>query len=229
MANLWRFQNYSKLIPSAAPWPVVGTTLVVGMLRFLPAVLLGLASSLRAPAAHRAALTAVRVASSAEHSDPILGIPRLEAALVEALDGDEAAVAALSEELSCLRLSAEMGVLSANAAFYEAFSEASPERMRALWSDSDAATCAHPGHPLLLGAADVAASWRAIFSGGGTPKLSCGRQRVVLRGNVAWVTCTERAGDGDDAAPSLEALNIFEREQGRWILVHHGASPVFVQ
>lgn len=160
--------------------------------------------------------------------DPILAIPDLEARLVTALDEAPDEVNALSEELSGLRLSAEMGVLSANQRFYDAFSERSLDKMRAVWSDGEDATCAHPGHPLLLGAADVLRSWRALFEGGASPVLRCARQRVVLRGAVAWVTCQERAGD-DDAAASLEAVNVFERQGGRWVLVHHAAGPVFVR
>jgi len=166
---------------------------------------------------------------SAADGDPILAIPDLEARLVTALDEAPDDVTALSEELSGLRLSAEMSVLSANQKFYEAFSERSLDKMRALWSDGEDATCAHPGHPLLLGAAAVLESWRALFEGGASPALRCARQRVVLRGAVAWVTCQERAGGDDDGAASLEAVNVFERQGGRWVLVHHAAGPVFVR
>ena len=34
-----------------------------------------------------------------------------------------------------------------------------------------------------------------------------------------------QAGDEPSA---LEALNVFERRDGRWLMIHHGAGPVFV-
>ena len=118
--------------------------------------------------------------------------------------------------------------------------------MKAVWSDSDDVTCVHPGHPLLSGADRVLNSWRALFaSAGGMPKLEAQRQRVVLRGSAAWVTCNE-APEGEPSA--LEAINVFERRDGRWCvsasersprhrdatsthryMVHHQAGPVFVQ
>ena len=48
----------------------------------------------------------------------------------------------------------------------------------------------------------------------------------VLRGSAAWVTCNE-APEGAQSA--LEAINVFERRDGRWYMVHHQAGPVFVQ
>ena len=48
----------------------------------------------------------------------------------------------------------------------------------------------------------------------------------VLRGSAAWVTCNE-APEGEPSA--LEAINVFERRDGRWYMVHHQAGPVFVQ
>mmetsp|Transcript_22640 Transcript_22640/g.67791 ORF Transcript_22640/g.67791 Transcript_22640/m.67791 type:complete len:143 (+) Transcript_22640:624-1052(+) len=99
------------------------------------------------------------------------------------------------------------------------------QKMKAVWTDSDDATCIHPGHPLISGSSRVLNSWRALFMSGGMPQLRATRQKVVLRGEVAWVTCNEQAGDEPSA---LEALNVFERRDGRWLMIHHGAGPVFV-
>ena len=68
--------------------------------------------------------------------------------------------------------------------------------MKSLWTDSDDATCVHPGHPVIVGAGPVLNSGRALFLSGGMPPLKATRQKVVLRGEVAWVTCNESAGDG---------------------------------
>ena len=162
---------------------------------------------------------------SAEQTDPVLEVERLENAIAASTEPDEQKE--LAEKLGMSRMSAEMSVLSANAAFYDAFQSCDVAKMKAVWSDSDDVTCVHPGHPLLSGADRVLNSWRALFSSaGGMPKLEAQRQRVVLRGSAAWVTCNE-APEGEPSA--LEAINVFERRDGRWYMVHHQAGPVFVQ
>ena len=162
---------------------------------------------------------------SAEQTDPVLEVERLENAIAASTEPDEQKE--LAEKLGMSRMSAEMSVLSANAAFYDAFQSCDVAKMKAVWSDSDDVTCVHPGHPLLSGADRVLNSWRALFaSAGGMPKLEAQRQRVVLRGSAAWVTCNE-APEGEPSA--LEAINVFERRDGRWYMVHHQAGPVFVQ
>ena len=181
---------------------------------------------------------------SSEQTDPVLEVERLENAIAASTEPDEQKQ--LAEKLGMSRMSAEMSVLSANAAFYDAFQSCDVAKMKAVWSDSDDVTCVHPGHPLLSGADRVLNSWRALFaSAGGMPKLEAQRQRVVLRGSAAWVTCNE-APEGEPSA--LEAINVFERRDGRWCvsaseasprprrdvrthryMVHHQAGPVFVQ
>ena len=117
---------------------------------------------------------------SAEQTDPVLEVERLENAIAASTEPDEQK--ALAEKLGMSRMSAEMSVLSANAAFYDAFQSCDVAKMKAVWSDSDDVTCVHPGHPLLSGADRVLNSWRALFaSAGGMPKLEAQRQRVVLR------------------------------------------------
>ena len=163
--------------------------------------------------------------AAAPQTDPVLEVERLENAIAASTEPDEQKE--LAEKLGMSRMSAEMSVLSANAAFYDAFQSCDVAKMKAVWSDSDDVTCVHPGHPLLSGADRVLNSWRALFaSAGGMPKLEAQRQRVVLRGAAAWVTCNE-APEGEPSA--LEAINVFERRDGRWYMVHHQAGPVFVQ
>ena len=119
-------------------------------------------------------------AAPAQQTDPVLEVERLENAIAASTEPDEQK--ALAEKLGMSRMSAEMSVLSANAAFYDAFQSCDVAKMKAVWSDSDDVTCVHPGHPLISGADLVLNSWRALFSSaGGMPKLEAQRQRVVLR------------------------------------------------
>ena len=158
---------------------------------------------------------------SSEQTDPVLEVERLENAIAASTQPEEQKE--LAEKLGMSRMSAEMSVLSANAAFYDAFQSCDVAKMKAVWSDSDDVTCVHPGHPLISGADLVLNSWRALFSSaGGMPKLEAQRQRVVLRGSAAWVTCNE-APEGEPSA--LEAINVFERRDGRWCVSASEASP----
>ena len=117
---------------------------------------------------------------SSEQTDPVLEVERLENAIAASTQPEEQKE--LAEKLGMSRMSAEMSVLSANAAFYDAFQSCDVAKMKAVWSDSDDVTCVHPGHPLISGADLVLNSWRALFSSaGGMPKLEAQRQRVVLR------------------------------------------------
>jgi hypothetical protein len=119
-------------------------------------------------------------AAPAQQTDPVLEVERLENAIAESTEPNEQKE--LAEKLGMSRMSAEMSVLSANAAFYDAFQSCDVAKMKAVWSDSDDVTCVHPGHPLISGADLVLNSWRALFSSaGGMPKLEAQRQRVVLR------------------------------------------------
>ncbi|MFQ5572509.1 MAG: nuclear transport factor 2 family protein [Rhodothermales bacterium] len=46
---------------------------------------------------------------------------------------------------------------------------------------------------------------------------------------MAWVTCTENILSqmrGDISVTSVLATNLFERTEGRWLMVHHHASHV---
>ncbi|CAH0378026.1 unnamed protein product [Pelagomonas calceolata] len=116
---------------------------------------------------------------SSEQTDPVLEVERLENAIAASTEPNEQKE--LAEKLGMSRMSAEMSVLSANAAFYDAFQSCDVAKMKAVWSDSDDVTCVHPGHPLISGADLVLNSWRALFSSaGGMPKLEAQRQRVVL-------------------------------------------------
>lgn len=118
-------------------------------------------------------------------------------------------------------------VRSANQAFYRAFESLDLRRMEAAWSQDGAITCVHPGWPLASGWAEVRETWRAIFSNTVDIRFDIDEAVVDVRGDLAWVVCTERlrsrsAGGSDDAA--VLATNVFRREQGSWKVAHHHAS-----
>lgn len=116
-------------------------------------------------------------------------------------------------------------VSSANEAFYVAFEERDFEAMSRTWEHSDRVTCVHPGWSQLNGWDEIAESWEAIFSGPQRLQFIVTDVRVEVRGDVAWVTCSENLIDSG-AAHTVAATNVFVHDGTAWKLVHHHGSPV---
>ena len=120
-------------------------------------------------------------------------------------------------------------VLAANAAFYRAFESLDLARMETVWLSAAHVTCVHPGWQLIRGWGPVMESWRRIFESTLEMRFTLGDAHAETRGGVAWVVVTEgiesRHRDGRIEA-HVEATNVFERHEGRWLLVHHHGSPV---
>ena len=49
---------------------------------------------------------------------------------------------------------------------------------------------------------------------------------VRVCGNVAWVACTENLLADDGFGGTVAALNVFEQQDDRWVIVAHHGSPV---
>ena len=113
----------------------------------------------------------------------------------------------------------------ANARFYEAFARQDLVAMDGLWARDSSVACIHPGWPALQTRPDVMSSWRAILGerpSEGSPEVSCAEPRATVRGDMGFVVCDELVGPH-----KLLATNIFVREDGQWMLVHHHAAPVY--
>jgi ketosteroid isomerase-like protein len=112
-------------------------------------------------------------------------------------------------------------VLAANRAFYDAFARRDVEGIEALWSESPAVACIHPGWDALRGREEVMASWRAILDNPSAPEIICTDATAHVFGDLAFVICSESV-----EGAALIATNTFAREGGDWKLVHHHAGPV---
>ena len=125
----------------------------------------------------------------------------------------------------------DAAVLAANAAFYRAFEASDLDAMSDLWEHSDRVACVHPGWASLHGWGEVSASWAALFGGGQRLQFILTDERVVVVGDVAWVSVDENllAGDLSGAAGStgtVAAVNLFVRSGGVWRMVAHHGAPV---
>jgi ketosteroid isomerase-like protein len=122
----------------------------------------------------------------------------------------------------------DAALLEANRAFYSALESRDPSEMEAQWSHADDVTCTHPGWHRLDGWEDVSRSWEAIFANSRAWKVHPEEEHAILSGEMGVVLCIEIlqpvGGHGDPAR--MQATNVFRREEGRWRIVHHHASPM---
>jgi len=113
------------------------------------------------------------------------------------------------------------------AQFYEALQQADLDKLMAVWSDDDEIACVHPGGPRLVGAAEIRASFEAIFANGAIPlqpqrvrrllSLGCAVHHVVER-----VTLADAKGE---RSAWVLATNVYLKTAQGWRLVAHHASP----
>lgn len=113
--------------------------------------------------------------------------------------------------------------IAANAEFYDAFNRHDVGAMDVLWARQHPVACIHPGWNLLRSRDEIMASWEAILTNPGQPRIVAGGAEAIVAGGSAIVICREFVG----GAPLL-ATNVFVREDGRWRIVHHHSGPVAV-
>ena len=120
-------------------------------------------------------------------------------------------------------------VTRANEAFYEAFESLDIANMDQVWAKQEYVTCIHPGWTLRLGWPAVRDSWVLIFNNTFSMAFDLTEIQIQVAGDLAWVICTEnitsRQGDVTQESRVL-ATNLFERLDGRWLMIHHHGSPV---
>lgn len=120
-------------------------------------------------------------------------------------------------------------VLEANEGFYKAFESLDIRQMEEVWAKGNHVSCIHPGWNLLRGWASVKASWEAIFKNTEAIWFTLSDIKVELKGPLAWVILTENIvseAEGNLSATSVLTTNIFEKVDGRWLIVHHHASHI---
>lgn len=111
-------------------------------------------------------------------------------------------------------------LLFANDAFYIAFSSRDADAMDGIWARQTPVSCIHPGWQALTSRDDVMESWHAILGNPSAPSIACRGAQAVVRGEVGLVICYEMIGGA-----VLAASNVFIREGGTWLLMHHHAGP----
>ena len=82
-------------------------------------------------------------------------------------------------------------VREANERFYRAFESLDLAEMDQVWAHGDDVACVHPGWNRLHGWEEVRRSWAAIFQSTSEMRFTITDVRVEVRGDLAWVHCTE--------------------------------------
>ena len=123
----------------------------------------------------------------------------------------------------------DLSIEEANAAFYRAIESQDLERMTEVWAHESWVKCVHPGWEIISGWRRVRESWSRIFEDGQHMRISPSAVSVNTEGDFAWVTCLENITVFEETSfDSVQAIatNLFIRRQGRWLMVHHHASPI---
>lgn len=116
-----------------------------------------------------------------------------------------------------------------NGKFYEAFESLSIEKMEGVWSHSDNAICVHPGWDLFTGWLAIRESWVRIFENTESMKFVITNTKIRIINDIAMVVCLENIEnviDGENIKFGVLATNIFERQNGKWSMIHHHGSMI---
>jgi ketosteroid isomerase-like protein len=122
-------------------------------------------------------------------------------------------------------------VRKANTEFYRAFESLSIEMMDSLWKHDEDVICIHPGWDLFTGWLAIRESWTTIFLNTEMIRFFITNTEVRIFDNsrIAVVVCQENIEssiNGQLNRIGVIATNIFERNENRWLLIHHHGSSI---
>jgi len=120
-------------------------------------------------------------------------------------------------------------VTKANQGFYQAFESLDIRHMDTIWAKEEYVTCIHPGWSIRSGWPDVRDSWVRIFNNTFSMEFRLSDIMIQVAGDVAWALCMENIKNKQDAETQesqVLATKLYERLDGRWLMVHHHGSHV---
>jgi len=120
-------------------------------------------------------------------------------------------------------------VEAANRTFYRALEICNIEAMDEVWLHDENAKCVHPGWEMIKGWKKIRESWSIIFRNTHGMQVQIEDVSTNIGDEVAWVTCVENVTTFFErglASTPVQATNIFLKRDGKWLMVHHHASPI---
>jgi ketosteroid isomerase-like protein len=123
------------------------------------------------------------------------------------------------------------GVKAANDAFYAALSGRDIAAMRKVWSnDADIQEIGPRSKTAGVGWGAVGKGFENLIAAFPEREISMKDPRIKIVGDVAWVSGIEQAQRKNKAGEASNGTNfgtnIFQKQNGRWLLVYHHASAV---
>ena len=121
-------------------------------------------------------------------------------------------------------------VKAANQAFYSAFSARDVAAMQKVWSsNADIQNIGPTNKSVTVGWDKMGKGFEGLFDT--FPELNASMEpQIKIVGVVAWATGIEQVQRKDKAGVSSSArnlvTNIFQNQDGHWLMVHHHASPI---
>ena len=121
-----------------------------------------------------------------------------------------------------------------NHAFTAAISARDIRALDKIWADKPYATFIGPlSTTVVVGWDGVRKAWEMRFGQFDRVTLSSIESHVHINGNVAWAVGVENVQllrkNGDALSFDTFVTNVFEKQDGRWLIVSHQATPIFRQ
>lgn len=113
----------------------------------------------------------------------------------------------------------------AEAAFYEAFSKADLDQMKAVWLDSPGVICTHPMAERIVGYRLVIGSFLGLFQGQGELAARITQVESLLTADLCVHTGVEVLHQ-DASEFRMQVTNVYRATNDGWRMVLHHASPV---
>jgi len=120
-------------------------------------------------------------------------------------------------------------VLTANQAFYIAFSDRDISSMSSLWWQGSTSLCVHPGGRVIVGWEEIRASWESIFNNTNSLEIDQEVIKVEVDQSLAYVVVREivlQSSLGRKLKAESTATNIFQKMAQKWYMVSHHGSPI---
>jgi ketosteroid isomerase-like protein len=123
-------------------------------------------------------------------------------------------------------------VSTASQVFIAAIAARDISAMDKVWAHVPYATFMGPlSTTIVVGWDGVRKAWEMRFCQFDRVTISSAESHVHTNGKVAWAVGIEKVQllrkDGEVLSVETFATNIFEKQEGRWLLVSHQATPIF--
>ena len=120
-------------------------------------------------------------------------------------------------------------ILSADRAFSAAFSTLKIQSMDSLWAHDNGVTIIHPSSKtVLVGWEAVRKSWLEVFARNAELSVTMDNPVASATDKVGWVVGVEKVHarrlSGEVVDASVLTTNVYEKRDGRWLIVHHHGS-----